>query len=186
MKHLTPELEAEIKNCIVSLRKGNAIVFPDAAGWSMACSLDQQEWITQIMQIASAGTAGILLPDISMLIRYVTEIPESLETLIEYSNRPVLFWMKNTFNVPSVLLNKEGAAAFRVAKDLFAERLTHGFGKPLACAIMGSETPTPSMPDGILKSHTYMVNLRKPQSSNLNNMVILESGPGNLIRFIRK
>jgi hypothetical protein len=37
-----------------------------------------------------------------------------------------------------------------------------------------------------LKSHTYVVNLRKPAACNPDSLVILELGPGNLIRFIRK
>lgn len=186
MRNLSAEQESEIRNCIAAIRKGDAVLFPDEAGWCIACDLYHEERRKQIMQLESASYPSVLVAETGMLVRHLTEIPETLEDLVAYSSKPMLFMWAKPLNIPGELTANNSRVAFRVAAGMFTIRFSKGFGKALFSSFLPGGTSAPVLPEGILKSHTYVVNLRKPAASIPDSMVIVELGPGNLIRFIRK
>ena len=180
-----PHYNSEISSCVNMLKENGFIIFPGETGWNIGCSIIDKKGISTLQSQEQFTGAAILLDDSGKLQKYVTDIPEPLWDLVEFSTRPMTVLLTTVVNIAAELYNERGEVAFRIVKDEFSIQLLQRFRNPvLSCTLPPGLKPATGGNCRILNTPAYMVNLRAGSTSDPG--VLLRMTPGGRIEFIRK
>ena len=181
----TTQIQTEINACVKTLRENGFIIFPGETGWCIACSAANAENITKMKTAEVFSDFTVLLDATGKLNKYITDIPDALWDLVEFSTRPLTFLLATAVNLPGVLLNERNEIAFRIVKDDFTHRMLQRFsGSVLSASLPDHLKPAKGGNVTILNTPAYMVNLRTGTTKDQG--VILRLSTGGRIEFIRK
>lgn len=183
---INPQIEIEINNCVKALRGGELIIFPDETGWSIGCDASRADLVTAIIKSENYSFPVLLLDEAGRLNKFVKVIPDPLWDLVEFSSRPTNIILSKVVNLPSIHLDEDGAAVFRIVKDAFCRMLTHKFGKPLFAAQLNEQVKPGKGTTHILNTPAYVVNLRIAAATTPLSLVIIRLSEGSRIEFIKK
>jgi L-threonylcarbamoyladenylate synthase len=186
--------EEDLKESLNTLRKGGVLLYPTDTIWGLGCDPTNEPAVNRIFQLKSRGenkSLIILADSISMIERYVTEIPEIVYELAEVSDTPLTIIYPKGKNLALGVCSADGSVAIRICMDEFCSELISRFRKPIVSTSANlSGSPSPgnfSEIDNILVNKVdYVVKFRQDdRSKNLASPVIKVNLNGT-IEIIRK
>src|SRR5688572_26992696 len=183
---INSQVESEINSCVQALRKKELIFFPGETGWSIGCDMTEHQLVEEILSVDQFQYPTVMLYDTGRLHKFVKEIPDTLHDLVEFSVKPIDFYLQDVVNVPSLIKNENGETSFRIPKDEFTQQLLYKSGKAIFSVLIPGELRENSNLKAILNTPVYMVNLRISSRANSESLVIIRMTAGGRIEFIKK
>ncbi len=179
---------------VQALEQGKTILFPTDTIWGLGCDATNEAAVSKIYQIKNRPTSNpliILVSDLEMLKKYVTEVHPRIETLLAYHIRPLtVVYEQNIGIAPNVTANNP-SVAIRLVKDAFCKALIQQFGKPIvATSANVSDKPFPEnfgeISSTILEGVDYVVAYRQMEKSLNLPSVIVKMGDTEELIFLRE
>lgn len=186
--------EEDIKESVNTLRKGGIILYPTDTIWGLGCDPTNEEAVSKIFNIKSRseGKSLIILADgLSMVERYVAEIPEIIYELAEVSESPLTIIYPRGKNLASGVCSEDGSVAIRICHDEFCKELISRFRKPVVSTSANfSGSPSPANFDDIEEALTekvdYTVKYRQDDRSKSQVSPVIKINLDGTIKIIRQ
>lgn len=172
---------------------GNVILYPTDTVWGIGCDAENAEAVKKIFKIKEREESKsmiVLMSDVEMLRRYVRDVPENFEKLVDSQERPTTFVLSGAQNLPKELIAEDGSIGMRIAKDEFCHRLMQQIGRPLVSTSANvSGEPAPKsfqeVSDTIKERVDFVVQWRQEEEVETRPSRIIkidESGRQSVIR----
>lgn len=195
------EIIKEVVNC---LKNGGIILYPTDTVWGLGCDATNSEAVAKIFEIKKredSKSLVLLASDMDMVAKYVREIPEVAEQLVEVNDKPM------TIVYPDALFSEKGKEhKSRLAYNVVAEDNSVGIRVPLMdfckdiCYVLGrpivstsaniSGEPTPksfsNISDDVKQAVDYIVDPSLEASSSGLASQIIKIGIDGQFTIIRK
>jgi L-threonylcarbamoyladenylate synthase len=184
----------DLKESLNTLRQGGILLYPTDTIWGLGCDPTNESAVNRIFQLKSRGENKnliILADSISMIERYVTDIPEIVYELAEVSDTPLTIIYPKGKNLAAGVCSEDGSVAIRICKDKFCSELISRFRKPIVSTSANlSGSPSPGnfseIEEILINKVDYVVKFRQDdRSKNLASPVIKVNLNGT-IKIIRK
>lgn len=183
----------DIKNSLYTLRNGGVIIYPTDTIWGIGCDATNAVAVARLMEIKPRDDTKsliILVNGISMLERYVKEIPGIVYQLIEVSDSPLTIIYPEGKNLAPGICAKDKSVAIRIANEPFCNALTGGLRKPVVSTSANiSGTPAPLNFDEIdhelLKKADYIVRYRRDDLNKYRPSPVIRVEYNGVIKIIR-
>ncbi len=137
----------DIENCLGVLLNGGVILYPTDTVWGLGCDSTNSKAVKKLFRIKrrQESKSLILLSDnLSMVGRYVTDIPDKASQFIVSSKRPVTIIYPGAVNLADGIAAEDGSVGIRITNDKFCQQLIRMFQKPIVSTsanISGEKTP---------------------------------------------
>ncbi len=159
-------MEEVIKNAVAALRDGKVILYPTDSVWGIGCDATDAEAVARVYEIkkrADSKSLVLLADSLDMVCRYVEEIPEIAEQLVEVNDKPMTIIYPGAIVEPAGsgagagagkkasqrglaanVVAEDGSVGIRIPLGGFCKELVRRFGRPLVSTsanISGEPTP---------------------------------------------
>lgn len=138
-------LESEIQSALATLREGGTLLYPTDTIWGIGCDATNEQAVEKIFSIKQrmeSKSLICLVSDVSMLNRFVKDVPEMAWELMEASEtdedgepgRPLTIIYDFPRALAKNVLAADGSVGIRMVtreKNEFCHKLIHKFGRPL-------------------------------------------------------
>ena len=186
--------EEEIKESLNTLRKGGIILYPTDTIWGLGCDPTNESAVNGIFKLKSRveNKSLIILADgISMIERYVKDIPEIVYELIEVSDTPLTIIYPGGKNLAPGVCGDDGSIGIRVCKDEFCSELISRFRKPIVSTSANlSGRPSPGnfseIEKNLVDKVEYVVKYRQDDRSKNSASPVIKINKDGSIKIIRK
>jgi L-threonylcarbamoyladenylate synthase len=187
-------MDEEIKNALEVLRKGGTILYPTDTVWGIGCDARNKDAVAKVFKIkqrAEYKSMVALISDITMLNRYVKEVPEAAWDLIDAADRPLTIIYPGARMLAENMIAADGSIGIRIVKDEFCKNLIHKFGKPIVSTsanISGESAPAifNDIKIDILNKVDYIVNLRQKETNSTEPSTIIKLAMNGEFKILRK
>lgn len=141
------EINQAIEEAVKVLKDGGVILYPTDTVWGLGCDATNPKAVEKIFQIKKRTDSKSLItlvnsPD--MLYRYVKEVPEVAEQLIEVTDKPLTIIYPGAIGLAANVIGADGTAGIRIPDHQFCQKLIYRFRKPIVSTsanISGEESP---------------------------------------------
>lgn len=160
-------MENEVKLALNVLKNGGVILYPTDTVWGIGCDATNADAVSKIYAIKKREESKsmiCLVNDKEMLLRFIEDIPEELNTILSQSNKPTSVIYNNPNNIAKNAVAEDNTVAIRIVNQEFCNLLLKKFNKPIVSTsanISGEPTPKTykEISPEILKQVDYVVNL---------------------------
>ena len=186
--------EDDIKESLNILRKGGIILYPTDTIWGLGCDPTNESAVNSIFRLKSReeNKSLIILADgVSMIERYVKDIPEIVYELIDVSDTPLTIIYPDAKNLAPGVFGEDGSIGIRVCKDEFCSELISRFRKPIVSTSANfSGNPPPGnfieIEKNLLNKVDYIVKYRQDDRSKNSASPVIKINKDGSIKIIRK
>jgi L-threonylcarbamoyladenylate synthase len=139
--------EDDLKNSLRVLKAGGVILYPTDTIWGLGCDPTNSQSVEKIFAIKSRPDSKsliIIVNDLSMLERYVKNIPATALSLVNVSDDPITIIYPEGKNLAPGVCSEDGSVGIRICRDEFCIELITRFRKPListSANIAGKSAP---------------------------------------------
>jgi L-threonylcarbamoyladenylate synthase len=170
------------------------LLYPTDTIWGLGCDPADESAVNRIFQLKSRGenkSLIILADSLSMIERYVTEIPEIVYELAEVSDTPLTIIYPKGKNLAKGVCNEDGSVAIRICKDEFCYLLINRFRKPIVSTSANlSGSPSPAnfgeIEKELISKVDYVVKFRQDDRSRSLASPVIKVNTDGTIKIIRK
>ncbi|MEX1193225.1 MAG: L-threonylcarbamoyladenylate synthase [Brumimicrobium sp.] len=140
-------MNVDLAKAVVGLKNGKTLLYPTDTIWGLGCDATNEDAINQISEIKNRPKEKsfiVLVNNVAMLERYVSEFPEVCYDLIDLAEKPLTIIYDKPIGFPKSLLAEDGSIGIRVTQDPICSRLIQGLRKPLlstSANISGEDNP---------------------------------------------
>jgi len=124
----------DVKECLKVLKNGGVILYPTDTIWGLGCDATNAAAVERIFSIKSRNESKsllILVDSISMIERYVKDIPEIVYELTGVSDAPLTIIYPSGKNLAPGVCSDDGSVGIRICRDGFCSELIKQFRKPI-------------------------------------------------------
>ena len=186
--------EEDIKESLNTLREGGILLYPTDTIWGLGCDPSNEAAINKIFKIKSRGESKsliILVDSLSMIERYVTEIPEIVYELADVSDTPLTIIYPKGKNLANGVCNEDGSVAIRICHDEFCRELINRFRKPIVSTsanLSGSSSPGnfSEIENALIDKVDFVVKYRQSDRSKRLASPVIKVNSDGTIKIIRK
>jgi L-threonylcarbamoyladenylate synthase len=186
--------EEDIKESVNVLRKGGIILYPTDTIWGLGCDPTNPSAVNKIFGLKSreANKSLIILADgLSMVERYVREIPEIVFELADVSEDPLTIIYPGGKNLADGVCSEDGSIAIRICRDEFCSELLRRFRKPIVSTSANlSGKPSPQnfsfIEEVIISKADYVVKYRQDDRGKNTASPVIKINKDGSIQIIRK
>ncbi len=186
--------DEDIKESLNTLRKGGIILYPTDTIWGLGCDPTNESSVNSIFKLKSReeNKSLIILADgISMIERYVKDVPEIVYELIEVSDTPLTIIYPYGKNLAHGVCSDDGSIGIRICQDEFCSELISRFRKPIVSTSANlSGNPSPGNFSEIEKiligKVDYVVKHRQDDRSKNSASPVIKINKDGSIKIIRK
>lgn len=183
----------EVRKAVEVLRSGGTILYPTDTIWGIGCdatNVSAVEKVYNIKKRSESKSMIILLDDVNKLGKYVSEIPEVANELIECADSPLTIVYPGVINLARNVVAEDGSAGIRVTQDPFCKQLARVFGKPIVSTsanISGEPSPDSfsSVSEEIRKNVDHIVSLRQNEKTGSRPSRIIKLAVNGEFSIIR-
>ena len=183
----------EIERLVDELMIGNVILYPTDTVWGIGCDAENVQAVKRVYDIKERPSDKpfiLLVPDVETLKRYVKNVPENFESLLQNQERPTTYIFSDIQNLPPEVISSEGTVAFRIPKDEFCHRLTRQFERAIVSTsanVSGQQTngSFSGIPDSIKQKVDYVVSYRQEEEIQAKPSRIVALQPDGSMKVIR-
>jgi L-threonylcarbamoyladenylate synthase len=186
--------EEDIKESLNALRKGRIILYPTDTIWGLGCDPTSESAVDSIFKLKSReeNKSLIILADgISMIERYVKDIPEIIYELIEVSDTPLTIIYPGGKNLAQGVCSDDGSIGIRICKDEFCSELISRFRKPIVSTsanFSGKSSPGNfnEIEKNLIGKVDYVVKYRQDDRSKNSASPVIKINKDGSIKILRK
>jgi L-threonylcarbamoyladenylate synthase len=184
----------DIKESLKTLRSEGIILYPTDTIWGLGCDATDQKAVDRIFSVKSREETKsliILANGITMVERYVEEIPEIVYELTEVSDSPLTIIYPAGKNLAKGVCAADGSIAIRICNDDFCNELITRYRKPVVSTSANeSGKPSPAnfdeISDAILRKVDYIVKYRQDDNSKKSASPVIKINRDGTFVIIRK
>jgi L-threonylcarbamoyladenylate synthase len=185
--------EEDIKESLNTLRQGGILLYPTDTIWGLGCDPTNETAVNKIFKIKSRGESKsliILVDGLSMIERYVKEIPEIIYELAEVSETPLTIIYPKGKNLATGVCSADDSIAIRICRDEFCRELLNRFRKPVVSTSANfSGNPSPEnfskIDKTLIDKVDYVVKHRQNDRSKGIASPVIKVNLDGTIRIIR-
>lgn len=182
----------EIKNALEILKNGGLILYPTDTVWGIGCDANNPEAVKKVYNLKQREDSKALIclvADDRMLKKYVKQVPEAAQNIIDVTDKPTTIIYDEAQNLAENLIADDGSIAIRIPDDDFCFWLSRKFnGAIVSTSANISGQPTPKsfkeIAPEVLKGVDYVVNLQREKICDKPSSIIKLSNNG-LVKVIR-
>ena len=186
--------EDDLKESLNTLRQGGILLYPTDTIWGLGCDPTNESAVNRIFQLKSRGENKSLITladSLSMVERYVTDIPEIVYELAEVSDTPLTIIYPKGKNLAAGVCSEDGSVAIRICKDEFCSELISRFRKPIVSTSANlSGSPSPGnfseIEEILINKVDYVVKFRQDDRSKSLASPVIKVNLNGTIKIIRK
>lgn len=186
--------EEDIIESLNTLRQGGIIMYPTDTIWGLGCDPTNEAAVNKIFKIKSRSETKsliILVDSLSMIERYVTEIPEIVYELADVSDTPLSIIYPKGKNLAAGVCSEDGSVAIRICHDEFCRELISRFRKPIVSTsanLSGSSSPGnfSEVEKTLINKVDFVVKHRQSDRSNSIASPVIKVNSDGTIKIIRK
>lgn len=186
--------EEDINESLNSLRQGGIILYPTDTVWGLGCDPTNQKAVNKIFNIKSRTEKKsliILADGLTMIERYVKNIPEIVYELADVSDTPLTIIYPAGKNLSPGVCNEDGSIAIRICHEEFCGELIARFRKPIVSTSANlSGNPAPrnfnEIEKTVLDKVDYVVKYRQDDRSKKNASPVIKINIDGSIKIIRE
>lgn len=186
--------EEDIQNSLRALKAGDVILYPTDTVWGLGCDATNSRAVEKVFSIKSRTDSRsliILVDSISMLERYVKDIPSIALEIIEVSDTPLTIVYPKSKNLAAGIPAEDGSVGIRICSDIFCNELIGRFRKPVVSTsanISGEAAPSHfgEISQSIIKAVDYTVFYNREDRQRHRASPVLKIGINGEIKIIRK
>jgi L-threonylcarbamoyladenylate synthase len=190
---ITGKFEDDLKNSLKFLKEGKVILYPTDTIWGLGCDATNSGAVEKIFKIkerTESKSMIILVDGISMIERYVRDIPEIVFDLTSVTNTPLTIIYPEGKNLARGLCSKDGSIGIRICHDEFCESLIRRFRKPLVSTsanISGMHSPASfgEIDPKILTKADYVVKYRQKDRLRSIPSPVIKIDKNGVFKIIR-
>lgn len=144
-------MKEEIDKALKVLREGGVILYPTDTVWGLGCDATNPEAVAKIYAIkkrSDSKSLVLLASDMDMICRYIKEIPEMAQQLVEVNDKPMTIIYPGAetgrYGLAQNTVAEDGSVGIRIPMMDFCIQLIRKFGKPIVSTsanISGEATP---------------------------------------------
>jgi len=183
----------DIKAALEVLQKGGVILYPTDTIWGLGCDAANEEAVKRIYEIKKridSKSMLILMENVGLLERYVSEVPEIAYDLIELTDKPLTIVYDGAKNLAKNLIADDGSIGIRITTETFTSDLIRRFKRPIVSSSANiSGKPAPACFDEIdsliIDAVDYVVKYRQDDLQKAVPSSIVKLGSGGEIKIIR-
>jgi L-threonylcarbamoyladenylate synthase len=188
------EFDNDLKKSLKVLKEGGIILCPTDTVWGLGCDATNPAAVKKIFGIKSrTGGKGliILVNGLSMLERYVKEVPEVVHQLTSVSDSPLTIIYPDGRNLAEGVSTEDGSVGIRICKDEFCNELISRFRKPVVSTSANKTgEPAPSnfseIDESIIRSADYTVRHRQDEKHKYSASPIIKVERNGVFKILRK
>src|SRR5574344_814861 len=140
-------MEEDIQKCVEMLLAGKVILYPTDTVWGIGCDATNEaavEKIYRIKQRRESKSMLVLLDKFDKVPLYVERIPLIAWDLLPTTERPTTYIYPTAYNLPQIMIPKDGTIAIRIVRDCFCKKIIQALDRPLVSTSANiSGTPSP-------------------------------------------
>lgn len=186
--------DEDIKDSLITLRKGGIILFPTDTIWGLGCDATNPSAIEKIFRIKSRNESKsllILVNGESMLERYVRDVPEIVYELTSVSDSPLTIIYPEGINLAKGVCSGDGSVGIRICHDEFCNELISRFRKPIVSTSANfSGKPSPEnfgkIEKPIIDSVDFVVKYRQDDRRKCSASPVIRVELNGTFQIIRK
>ena len=186
--------EDDLKNSLEVLRNGGVILYPTDTVWGLGCDPTNPGAVDKLLKIKSRDEGKsliVLVNGLTMLERYVKDIPEVVHELIEVSDSPLTIIYPSGKNFAAGVCAEDTSVGIRICDEQFCNELISRFRKPVVSTSANSSgNPAPSNYEEIdpelIKKADYVVRYRRDDKRKFNPSPVIRVENNGVIKIIRK
>ena len=183
----------DIKAALEVLQKGGVILYPTDTVWGLGCDAANEDAVKRIYIIKNridSKSMLVLMENVGLLERYISEVPEIAYDLIELTEKPLTIVYDGAKNLARNLVADDGSIGIRITTETFTSDLIRRFKRPIVSTSANiSGKPAPACFDEIDKiiidAVDYVVKYRQDDTSKAVPSSIMKLGGGGEIKIIR-
>ena len=184
----------DIKDSLITLRKGGIILYPTDTIWGLGCDAINPSAVEKIFRIKSRSYSKsllILVDGEQMLERYVRDIPEIVFELTSVSDSPLTIIYPNGKNLAAGVCNEDGSVGIRICHDEFCRELISRFRKPIVSTSANfSGKPSPEnfgeIEKSVIDAVDFVVKYRQNDRRKYSASPVIKVEQNGTIKIIRK
>lgn len=186
--------EEEIIGSLNTLRQGGIILYPTDTIWGLGCDPTNEIAVRKLFRIKSRSenkSLIILVDGLSMIERYVEDIPEIVYELAYASDSPLTIVYPRGKNLAEGVCSEDGSIAIRICRDEFCSKLISRFRKPIVSSsanLSGSPSPAnfSEIEKSLIEGADYVVNYRQNDKARYSASPVIRFNQDGTMKIIRK
>jgi L-threonylcarbamoyladenylate synthase len=184
----------EIQRVVDELLIGNVILYPTDTVWGIGCDAENAKAVKKVFEIKERPSDKpfiLLVDDVETLKRYVKNLPENFESMLQNQDRPTTYIFSEIQNLPPEVLSEDGSVAFRIPQDEFCHKMLQQFERAIVSTsanVSGEQTSGSfsGIPDIIKDKVDYTVTLRQEEEIQAQPSRIVQCQPDGSLKVIRE
>lgn len=190
-------MKEEIDKALKVLREGGVILYPTDTVWGLGCDATNPEAVAKIYAIkkrSDSKSLVLLASDMDMICRYIKEIPEMAQQLVEVNDKPMTIIYPGAetgrYGLAQNTVAEDGSVGIRIPMMDFCIQLIRKFGKPIVSTsanISGEATPKTfaEISDDVKNAVNHTVDESLEAGATGQASQIIKVGLGGEIQIIR-
>ncbi|WP_324677296.1 L-threonylcarbamoyladenylate synthase [Hymenobacter sp. GOD-10R] len=184
----------EVDAAIDCLLMQQIILYPTDTVWGLGCDAEVPRSVEKLYKIKGRPEGKpsiVLVADLKMLTRYVTEIPEGLEAALAAQTRPTTYILPAAQHLAPQLVGPDGTVGLRIPQDEFCHKLVLRLGHGLVSTsanLSGEPTPATfaSVDPRVIRSVDYVVNWRQDDTTTVAPSRVVRLGADGQLEVVRE
>ncbi|MCK4749113.1 MAG: threonylcarbamoyl-AMP synthase [Bacteroidales bacterium] len=186
-------MDSEIKKAGEVVLSGGIILYPTDTIWGIGCDATNREAVQKIYNIKQRDDTKsmlVLVNGISMLEKYLENIPLQALNIIKQSDKPTTIIYPGARNLADNLVAPDGSIGIRITSDLFCRKLIAITEKPIVSTsanISGEQSPAAfhKIKTPIREQIDYVVNWRQDETAPSAPSVVIKLEDDGTITTLR-
>ncbi len=187
-------MKEDIKHCCEVLKQGGTILYPTDTVWGIGCDATNADAVSRVFKVKNReGSIPllVLVNSVAMLERYVVDMPQVANDLIDCATSPLTIIFEKARNLPENLVAADGSIGIRVTNEAFTDELIQQFRRPIVSTsanIHGEPTAEffQDIDSKIINQVDYVVNYRQGDLKKAKPSQIIKLMNNGQITIIRK
>jgi L-threonylcarbamoyladenylate synthase len=186
--------EEDIKGSLNTLRQSGILLYPNDTNWGLGSNPSNEKAVSNIFTFKSRSETKsliILADGLSMIERYVSEIPDIVYELAEVSEDQLTIIYPKGRNLAPGVCSSDGSVAIRICHDEFCKELISRFRKPIVSTSANySGSPSPAnfseIEKTLLEKVDFVVKYKQDDRSKCLASPVIKINSDGTIKIIRK
>ncbi|MBP5257166.1 MAG: threonylcarbamoyl-AMP synthase [Prevotella sp.] len=183
----------DIRNAILTMRKGGVILYPTDTIWGIGCDATNAEAVRRVYEIKRRDDSKALICLVDSegrLQRYIRNIPNVAWDIFEFATIPTTIILDGAVNIAPNLLAEDGSVGMRITREPFSNELCYKFMKPIVSTsanVSGEKSPQNfrDIPQEIIDQVDYVCWSRRQEKKPHQPSKIIKLSENGEVRIIR-
>lgn len=183
----------EVEAAIDALLLQQVILYPTDTVWGLGCDAEVSRAVEKLYSLKGRPQGKpsiVLVADLPMLTRYVTEVPAGLAAALATQTRPTTYILPAARHLAPQLVGPDGTIGLRIPQDEFCHKIVRRMGHGLVSTSANrSGEPAPTtyadVDPAIIRSADYVARWRQDDAVAVPPSRVVRFGPDGQLEVVR-